>query len=255
MKELPYFQFTAKAWLSGNISLFDMVHQGVFINLCALIWDNGGEYEIEPLLHLRLRLPKDDLFQIIADLCDANLLEREGDILRVKFLTEQLQEYLQYLAEKQAAGRKGAAKRWQSIANKQNRTKQNGKNNKGNKVRSSDYKSDFAEFWKAWPVVNDSPKGSKSDAGKAFEKAVKDLMRTHGAKDRGQAISWLYTAVKRRRGFPVDGSGIHTKHVCRWLSKKGYEDDEPQKQTGSQGSDTAELFRAIEQEEREAGRL
>jgi len=118
VSKLPFFKFDAASWLTGNITLLTLEEQAIFINLCALIWRDGGEYEMDPLLHRRLNITKDVLSTAIGVLCNANLLLCKDGVLSVKFLTEQLQSHADFTAKKAEAGRKGGNKRWQSIAKK-----------------------------------------------------------------------------------------------------------------------------------------
>jgi hypothetical protein len=118
MNKLPFFKFDAASWLTGNITLLSLTEQAVFINLCALIWRDGGEYKIEPLLERRLGIPMAEVSKTIGVLCDANLLLCKDDVLSVKFLTEQLQAHAEFKAKKAASGRKGAERRWQGMAKK-----------------------------------------------------------------------------------------------------------------------------------------
>ena len=39
-KELPYFKFLPTEYLLGSITLQDYRLQGVFINICAIYWQN-----------------------------------------------------------------------------------------------------------------------------------------------------------------------------------------------------------------------
>ena len=48
-KGLPYFKFDTSEWLSGDIVFEDMALQGLFINLCALYWQKGGDLSIQDI--------------------------------------------------------------------------------------------------------------------------------------------------------------------------------------------------------------
>ncbi|QSH40674.1 hypothetical protein P0136_12040 [Lentisphaerota bacterium ZTH] len=51
MKNLPFFKFDCIEWLTGKIKLCDMEEQGIFINLCAMIWRENGKIENDRFLH------------------------------------------------------------------------------------------------------------------------------------------------------------------------------------------------------------
>ena len=68
---LPYWKFFADEWISGNIQAHDMETQGVFINLCARAWKDGGyvEHNNDKLARL-LRVDKQVLASAIQLLLD-----------------------------------------------------------------------------------------------------------------------------------------------------------------------------------------
>ena len=72
---LPYWKFFADEWISGNIQAHDMETQGVFINLCARAWKDGGyvEHNNDKLARL-LRVDKQVLASAIQLLLDDDLL-------------------------------------------------------------------------------------------------------------------------------------------------------------------------------------
>ena len=45
MDGLPYWKFFSDKWLAGNIQAHDMQTQGIFVNVCARAWADGGELE------------------------------------------------------------------------------------------------------------------------------------------------------------------------------------------------------------------
>lgn len=111
---LPYFKFMVQDWLSGNIQACDLQTQGVFINLLAMSWRDGGSYK-QPAKILAHRCHIDE-----AKLEEAlNLMKELGVIyvddngyLRIKFLDEQLGELSQEHERKVLNGIKGAEVRY-----------------------------------------------------------------------------------------------------------------------------------------------
>ncbi|MCP3966637.1 MAG: hypothetical protein GY718_09855, partial [Lentisphaerae bacterium] len=40
--KLPFFKFDCHDWMTGKIQLCDMKTQGIFINICTMIWCEKG---------------------------------------------------------------------------------------------------------------------------------------------------------------------------------------------------------------------
>ena len=106
---LPYWKFFADEWISGNIQAHDMETQGVFINLCARAWKDGGyvEHNNDKLARL-LRVDKQVLASAIQLLLDDDLLvESCADGLSSKFILLQLDQRSTLSDKRSKAGRKG----------------------------------------------------------------------------------------------------------------------------------------------------
>jgi len=106
---LPYFKFYVMEYLAGEIQAFDMETQGVFVNILARIWKEGGRLERnDAKLALLLRMDKDKLSNCLNVLSGASVLLVGADgCLTTSFIQEQLSER-EHLHEKRAnAGRKG----------------------------------------------------------------------------------------------------------------------------------------------------
>jgi len=111
MKRLPFFKFDVTAWLTGNIQLLTMEEQGIFINLCALIWRDGGKYKVNKLLHRKLNISQQTLNECLQVLEDAELVLNTDGYLSVKFIDEQIKTRDEYVQQKREAGKKSAEKR------------------------------------------------------------------------------------------------------------------------------------------------
>lgn len=85
MKELPYFKFYSTEWMTGNIVFEPLEVQGLFINICALYWKNGGVLRIS---EIEQRYKKKTL---IAKLTDRFFSVNDG-FISISFLNEQLSE-------------------------------------------------------------------------------------------------------------------------------------------------------------------
>jgi len=118
--KLPYFKFMVNDWISGDITLEDLQLQGIFVNICALVWKHDGRYSRIAKLSKRLGLPLAELNRAIEALIESDLVYRDEEgCLRVGFIDEQLGEVSQVHANKVLAGRLGALKRWGGKADKQ----------------------------------------------------------------------------------------------------------------------------------------
>lgn len=104
-KKLPWFKFTPNEWLTGSIVGEDMCSQGLFINICAYYWKEGGNV---PMSKIERRYSKYDAF----DLIKREYLKANKGIVNIKFLDEQLSEYEQDRKLDSENGKKGAQKRW-----------------------------------------------------------------------------------------------------------------------------------------------
>lgn len=87
-KELPYFKFHVSEWLNGSITLEDYYVQGVFTNICAQYWFKSGNLTLSELKR-RLTEVKPNAFK---SLLKSGIIEVKDDILKIKFLDEQLKE-------------------------------------------------------------------------------------------------------------------------------------------------------------------
>lgn len=100
-KKLPWFKFTPNEWLTGNIVGEDMCAQGVFINICAYYWKEGGSV---PLSKIERRYGKYDSFNLIKK----EYLKINDNIVNIKFLDEQLSG----LEESSSSASKSANSKW-----------------------------------------------------------------------------------------------------------------------------------------------
>jgi hypothetical protein len=87
-KDLPYFKFNVSEYINGDITLEDFYIQGVFINICAFYWFKSGNVSLSEMKR-RLSKAKPKAFE---KLIESNLIKVEGDVLKITFLDEQLEE-------------------------------------------------------------------------------------------------------------------------------------------------------------------
>ncbi len=149
--ELPYFKFIATEWLTGSIALESLEVQGLFINICALYWKNGGTLSI---VEIEKRYRKKS---VIANLTERFISVTDGYI-SIDFLDEQLSKR-EYVSKKNREnGKKGgqpAHKKnlteilpnsTEALPNPTNIEKEKNKKENKNKIRVEFIKPTFIEL-------------------------------------------------------------------------------------------------------------
>jgi uncharacterized phage protein (TIGR02220 family) len=112
MKELPYFKFYVGEWIAGDIQKCSLEVQGVFVNLAALIWHNGGPVPMDPDgLARMLRTDKQCLSNALSVLERYKIIALNDDTISIKFLEEQQRDFIESHEKRVAAGRKGGSVR------------------------------------------------------------------------------------------------------------------------------------------------
>lgn len=84
-KGLPYFKFDTSEWLSGDIVFEDMLLQGLFINICALYWQKGGELTVSDINRRFKDYPN---WQTLSE----RYISLSENKISIKFLDEQFAE-------------------------------------------------------------------------------------------------------------------------------------------------------------------
>lgn len=105
-KQCPYFKFYSDEWNSGLITVEPMEAQGLFINICSLLWSKGELTEEHFLKRFSSKCQADAkqlLSQLVADgiICLAN-----GKI-EVKFITNNKKEEEEYKKNQAQKGQLG----------------------------------------------------------------------------------------------------------------------------------------------------
>jgi hypothetical protein len=110
-KELPYFKFNASEWISGEITLEDLVTQGAFINICAYYWFKSGCITLTEIKRrLKLKQPT------IDSLVTGGHIKVDGDAIEITFLREQFDERGHISKRNSENGKKGGAPKGNSNA-------------------------------------------------------------------------------------------------------------------------------------------
>lgn len=160
-QQLPWFKFTPNDWLTGSITGEDMCSQGLFINICAYYWKEGGSV---PINKIERRYGK---FSELNLLKKEYLKISEDGIVNIKFLDEQLEVIDNQKVIDSENGKKGAEKRWGG-----HRGAINGQWPNIADIDIDIDKEKEKEYTSASPVFSESGKKPKLDAkvGKAVKK-------------------------------------------------------------------------------------
>lgn len=120
-KELIFFKFNPGEWIKGDITLCSMTAQGVFINLCCYYWMKDCSI---CLANAKQRFSKD--VASINELLKMGVFTvDENDNIIIKFLDEQMNEFIDIAEKRSLAGRSGGlAKAKQMLSKCQANAKQ-----------------------------------------------------------------------------------------------------------------------------------
>lgn len=103
-KELPYYKHEPSEWLEGEIQVCSDEAIVCFINLCSGYWLKLGNISYAFALQKYCRRNAN----IIQELIDTGMVDRNGDNLSIKFLDKQLNEFSDVSVKRSNA----AKKRW-----------------------------------------------------------------------------------------------------------------------------------------------
>lgn len=130
-KELPYFKFNAAEWISGEITLEDLVTQGAFINICAYYWVKSGCITLTEIKR-RLKLKQ----ATIDSLVNGGHIKVMEDTIEITFLRDQFDERGHISKRNSENGKKGGAPKGNS--NAKNEEKNNPKQPKTTNIEEEE---------------------------------------------------------------------------------------------------------------------
>ncbi len=109
MADLPYFKFMVAEFLGGPIRYATLEAQGVFVNLCANLWDRSGVLKVEsPIVKELLSKCQANAKQVLHDLSELDCIRVSDDgLLIIDFIMEQLAATEALSLKRSKAGRKG----------------------------------------------------------------------------------------------------------------------------------------------------
>ncbi len=208
---IPYFKFFTTDYLSGRIQHFDMTTQGIFLNICALLWKNKGElyYNIDELSHI-LRVDKQLLSKCLNLLIEKDIIKKfASGLLEVCFISEQLQERKILSVKRSVAGRKGGkqlqskCKAIASLSESESESEsKEEKINKKEKYLETVFLSqeEYNSLCKGWGV--DKKSYSEKERNLAIE-YLDNYLRTNGKKYKSHYAvlqGWVYDKIKESSG-------------------------------------------------------
>jgi len=107
MKTLPFFKFDAESWLTGKVQSLPVDEIGIFINLAARIWKEGGALKNARFLPRLLGATREQFDAAMQDFLELEIIEEVDGFLRIKFLDDQLAERRAFISKCAEGGRKG----------------------------------------------------------------------------------------------------------------------------------------------------
>ncbi|MCP3968517.1 MAG: hypothetical protein GY750_05120 [Lentisphaerae bacterium] len=135
--KLPFFKFDCDDWLTGKIQLCDMETQGIFTNLCAMMWRENGKIKKDRFLHKKIRVPLATLEGALVTLKELEIIYENDEYLSAKFIDDQIKDGFEYVEQCRTWGRLGAEKRKGTPAYKKRREEI--RKEKNTKKRSFDF--------------------------------------------------------------------------------------------------------------------
>ena len=106
--KLPYWRFYTNDWFTGKIQFVDHLYKGIFMDLCAHIWNAKGSLEHDKFLHLRLKVDQQVFNKCLQVLKEYEIINEIDGFLSVKFLTKQLGKCAETSHQKSLAGKESA---------------------------------------------------------------------------------------------------------------------------------------------------
>ena len=142
-KYLPFFKFDADDYLTGKIQLCDMETQGIFTNLCAMIWRENGALIKDRFLHKKLNVTSSTLERCLSDLKELEIVSENNEVLSVKFISSQLEQRSEFLTKCSKGGRESAKQRKGTSRKQKAESRKQIEDNKENIIKENFSDSDF----------------------------------------------------------------------------------------------------------------
>lgn len=227
---LNFFKFDASAWLTGKIQLLSAEEKGVFIELIARIWYNGGEIKNDEILHRLLRVEKGTLSNALQAFFDLDIMYEEDGILRLKFVDEQISEINSYKEQQAEYGKLGGRpKKGSQRVEKPNKNKTENKKEKispegdieKKPTLSPKYPESVDEVLEIAAQPQCGARISREEAERYFVTRMStDWVDAAGRKIEPEAIIWdlkkWEMSTNERRGSPKNSNTVNYSDPSTW---------------------------------------
>lgn len=114
-KRYPFFKFCSDEWNSGLIAVEDMEAQGLFINICSLLWSKESITKKHIAKRFRTKC-KADVNHLLDTLEADALICYNNDNIEVKFIARFKNENEEYSLKQSERGRKGGNTKANNLA-------------------------------------------------------------------------------------------------------------------------------------------
>lgn len=106
MAKLPFFKFDAESWLTGKVQVLNVGQIGIYANLMARVWRDGGSVENSRFLPRMLGCTEEQWQEALTDFLELGIVyEDDAKCLKIKFLDEQITAHGEFIAKCSEAGR------------------------------------------------------------------------------------------------------------------------------------------------------
>jgi len=105
-KELPYFKFEPNQWQNGNIQLCSDKAKINFIEICCFYWSRLGNMQSKFAL---IKCCNGDI-ESYNELTENNIIQDNNGNIKIKFLDEQLKDFVNKSSKASESGKKGGQK-------------------------------------------------------------------------------------------------------------------------------------------------
>lgn len=198
----PFFKFSPSDWLAGIIQSVGYAERGIFIELCARIW-NGGEVRRGDKLARLLRIDPAELDAALDELAELDIItiDEDGNI-GVKFLAEQREEIDEVSAIRAEMGRRSGEARRNKNSTESNKKEQ--KFNKNEQTRTN--------------VEQKRTNANNKEKEKEEDKIKRETLLTEG-KEKVAAEADAFSAAAEKESF-VESSLKPTADFGKWSEEQ-----------------------------------
>jgi len=218
MDKLPWYKFNVMQFLGGDIQAATMEEQGIFVNICARLWDKNGYISSDiDILSQLLKVEKTVLISAIKTLEEElKVLKRNKNSFFVGFILRELKEAKAAHQKRVNAGRMGGKIRTLPHPSKaQAKPKQSLSKQEGDIDREK-------EIYQAYPRKQGEPSALRAITKALKQKSFDDLL----------ALSTKYAEVRKGQNPDITplpatwyNDARYNDDPATWLDRKGSSQD------------------------------